>query len=187
MAITSSKVPTSHTCHNTDEPIIKGRWRGDKNEGVLPRWPFSFHSLPSFSAQLLRHKGVSPQTAPSFIPAHTLISDINPCLVLSLVATEHQGFLFRWTGCFQILFCEFPATVSQDEHTHFCSNHGKKTELRLDMYKSCNRLSDLKQCSETYCTRHCKGTWIYILPYVAIFGIWRPPVRVDVKVGSGLT
>lgn len=63
----------------------------------------------------------------------------------------------------------------------------KKTELRLDMYKSCNRLSDLKQCSETYCTRHSKGTLIYILPYVAIFGIWRPPVRVDVKVGSGLT
>lgn len=24
MAITSNKVPTSHTCHNTDELIIKG-------------------------------------------------------------------------------------------------------------------------------------------------------------------
>ena len=79
MAITSSKVATSHTCHNTDEPIIKDQWRGTKMQGVSLGDPSAFIVPPSFPARLLRHKGVSPQTAPSFIPgSHTHHGSCSP-------------------------------------------------------------------------------------------------------------
>lgn len=37
MAITSGKMPTSHTCHNTDEPVIKRPAERGKNEAGLPQ------------------------------------------------------------------------------------------------------------------------------------------------------
>lgn len=48
MAITSSKVPTSHTCHNTDEPIIKGRGSGTKTREFSPGDPSAFIVSPLF-------------------------------------------------------------------------------------------------------------------------------------------
>lgn len=65
MAITSSKMSTSHTCHNADEPILKGRQRGTKTREFSLCDPSAF---TVFLFHLLRHKRVSPQTDPSFIP-----------------------------------------------------------------------------------------------------------------------
>lgn len=44
MAITSSEVPTSHTCHNTDEHIVKGT----KTREVSLGDPSAFIASPLF-------------------------------------------------------------------------------------------------------------------------------------------
>lgn len=86
MAITSRKMPTSHTCHHTDEPIMKDQWRGTKPREVSLSDPSAFIVSPVF--QLLATcywdiKGVSPQTAPSFMPPwHTHLWH-KPCLLCS--------------------------------------------------------------------------------------------------------
>lgn len=73
------KMPASHTCQNTDEPIIKDqRWQ--TNGGVLPQWPFSFHGLPCFQLLLTYINEVPPQPLHPVFTQDTLIPDMSSFL-----------------------------------------------------------------------------------------------------------
>lgn len=76
MAITSSKMSTSHTCHNADEPILKGRQRGTKTREFSLCDPSAF----SLSFSSIKTKGWVPrQIHPLSLP-HSLITNMNPAV-----------------------------------------------------------------------------------------------------------